>query len=109
MLILGILQPCGRNKYKSVVDHSVLLLVPFMLYMCCMFCTGEGASCIFTGEVFKNRLLLLKKHVDENESLQLEILHACQVAVTKLKHPPSKKDSWKKKTKLSMLVNDSSL
>ena len=58
--------------------------------------TGEGTECIFTEEIFKNRLLLLKRCVDEDESLQLEILYASQVAVTKLKHPPSK---GKKKTR----------
>ena len=58
--------------------------------------TGEGKSCLFTEEIFKNRLLLLKRHVDENESLQLEILYASQVAVTKLKHPPSKLGSKNK-------------
>ena len=54
--------------------------------------------CIFTEEIFKNRLLLLKRHADENEALQLEILYASQVAVTKIKHPPSKEEKKKQDT-----------
>ena len=52
---------------------------------------GEGSDCRFADELFKYKLLLLKKHVNENEALQLEMLYATQVAVTKLKHPPCKK------------------
>ena len=36
---------------------------------------------------FRPLSLLLKKHVDENDSLQIEILNAAQVTVSQLGHP----------------------
>ena len=46
--------------------------------------------CDFAEDTFRQRTVLLKKYVDENESLQVEVINAAQVAVANLKHPPSK-------------------
>ena len=76
-------------SYSTAIKSTLLLCV--LLFLVFPFVrTGKGTLCVFTEKTFKNRLLLLKRYVDENESLQLEILYASQVAVTRLKHPPSK-------------------
>ena len=50
---------------------------------------GSGSSAIYNSELFTTRAIILKKYVDEDTSLQVQVLYALQVAVTKLEHPPS--------------------
>jgi len=50
--------------------------------------TGSGTSAVFEDECFKKRLMVLKKYVDENQDLQMEVLYALQITVAKLEHPP---------------------
>ena len=40
--------------------------------------------------MFVKRATVLRKYVDEDRELQVQILYALQVVVTKLEHPPSK-------------------
>ena len=50
---------------------------------------GSGQSAIFQDERFNKRMIVLKKYVNMNKDLQLEVLYALQIAVAKLEHPPS--------------------
>ena len=39
--------------------------------------------------------MVLKKYVDVNHDLQVEVLYALQISIAKLEHPPSKiRDVW---------------
>ncbi len=52
--------------------------------------SGSGTSVIYNEDMFVKRATVLKKYVDEDRELQVQILYALQVVVTKLEHPPSK-------------------
>jgi len=56
------------------------------------FHAGSGTSAVFEDERFKRCLMVLKKYVDENQDLQMEVLYALQITVAKLEHPPSKRN-----------------
>ena len=51
---------------------------------------GSGTTAVFNYGCFKRRLVVLKKYVDENQDLQVEVLYALQLAIANLEHPPSK-------------------
>jgi len=51
---------------------------------------GQGTTAIFNHDFFIKRAIVLKKYVDVDQELQLEILYGLQVAITNLDHPPSK-------------------
>ena len=42
------------------------------------FHPGSGTSAVFEDERFKKRLMILKKYVDENQDLQMDVLYALQ-------------------------------
>ncbi len=50
---------------------------------------GSGNSTIYNEAMFVKRATVLKKYVDEDRDLQVQILYALQVSITKLEHPPS--------------------
>ncbi len=75
---------------------TVTVCVCVTVYVCVCVCVcvtvliaGSGTSAIFNEDLFMKRATVLKKYADEKRELQLQILYALQVAITKLEHPPS--------------------
>eukprot|EP00731_Ephydatia_muelleri_P015324 Em0008g1044a len=50
--------------------------------------TGKGSNAHYAEEMFHRRLVILRKYVNSDENLELEVLLALQAAVAKLDHPP---------------------
>ena len=55
-----------------------------------IYLSGDGDSCILSDDEFRHRLTVVKKCVDENEYLQVQVLNAVKISMEHLKHPPSK-------------------
>ena len=55
----------------------------------CACVAGKGSNAHYAEEMFPRRLVILTKHVNSDENLELVVLLALQAAVAKLDHPPS--------------------
>ena len=63
------------------------------------FVVGEGLSARYKEEMFQKRLIIMKRWVDADELLQLEVLNSVQVGLAFLKMPRGKvSDNWKQHT-----------
>jgi hypothetical protein len=78
-----------ENHIKIEEIKSTTFIKTLARAVVCGSTSGDGNNCIYNEENFRNRLLLLKKWVDEDEKLQGVVLDGVQVGVTLLKHPPS--------------------
>ena len=54
----------------------------------CACVAGKGSNAHYTEEMFHQRLVILRKCVNSDENLELEVLLALEMAVAKLDDPP---------------------
>ena len=64
------------------------IIIHISIYLS-IYLSGDGDSCILSDDEFRHRLTVVKKCVDENEYLQVQVLNAVQISMEHLKHPPS--------------------
>jgi hypothetical protein len=93
-----------ENHIKIEEIKSTTFIKTLARAVVCGSTSGDGNNCIYNEENFRNRLLLLKKWVDEDEKLQGVVLDGVQVGVTLLKHPPSMHKQLPKCAKMVMWV-----
>ena len=69
--------------------HQQGLTILYGATTICACVAGKGSNAHYAEEMFHQRLVILRKYVNSDENLELEVLLALEMAVAKLDHPPS--------------------